>query len=740
MAVQVDFPPHKAMGQVLECDIPSVGAEVFPVEASAEMAFEDGVPPLPVAEPPSRSHFLGSYSEGSHAIDENSHVVEEVSFANASSEECDDEQNCACDGCDEETLFADVGPEAQSQKEVASHTDEEKPCSEEVLQQGSKPNGKKKDRRSSSRPSLGARLTELAKPRQPAPEPEPENPKPLQHHQKKNTGARPSLLLRLKPTNLEEAWAAFQASNYSDPPNFTYAYPEEDVTRWFEENNQVCFSLLPQAERIMHKVDVEYGGSEAFMLKQQGKEMTTAEELRDVVSSYLQEQGIEDKADIRIVDSLLSAATVVKPLADEKYIVNISKAGVPSTNVQGICDHEVGTHLLRMMNDEHQVWHGRRDRYKLANPWTTEEGFATLNTFMSMPCKLLYHQALRYFAVCRGAQVGFVELFQEIRSHIKDPLRCWQMCCRIKRGQVDTTQPGAFYLDQAYFKGAVEILRHLDEVDFGRLYGGQIALQDLDKVHFLLRKECVRLPLFLNSAEKLKTYTTYCRRLLRENQIEAAIERVCKPMFLRAANEFFKQKPKAELRSASATITLNGSASVSGCASSGPARSSDAQRLEDLARPRILALPASAHDEQKTKTRRLDVTRMTELAMPRHRVESEDETLTNGQHLVSKTLDIARLHDLARPRNVVTQPIDGTASMLPCSERLHRELNHARLLELSLPRLPRSDLDADDGGVTVAAVTTTIQTTKTQRADSAPVGRRTSRRSRRCSKKKQEAS
>merc|ERR1719482_984581 len=158
-------------------------------------------------------------------------------------------------------------------------------------------------------------------------------------------------------------------------------------------------------------------------------------------------------------------------------------------HVQGICDHEVGTHLLRMMNDEHQVWHGIRDRYKLANPWTTEEGFATLNTYQSMPCRLMYPQALRYYAVCRGAQSGFVELFHELMTHTSDPKRCWQMCCRIKRGMIDTSLPGAFYLDQAYFKGAVEILRHLDEVDFGRLYGGQIALQDLDKVHFLLRKE-----------------------------------------------------------------------------------------------------------------------------------------------------------------------------------------------------------------------------------------------------------
>merc|ERR1719405_121084 len=102
--------------------------------------------------------------------------------------------------------------------------------------------------------------------------------------------------------------------------------------------------------------------------------------------------------------------------------------------------------------------------------------------------------------------MGFCELFKELEGHVPDIEKRFRMCCRIKRGMVDTSLPGAFYLDQAYFKGAVEILRHLEEVDFGRLYGGQIALQDLDKVHFLLRKEIVKLPKFLNSAETLTKY------------------------------------------------------------------------------------------------------------------------------------------------------------------------------------------------------------------------------------------
>merc|ERR1712113_395013 len=97
-------------------------------------------------------------------------------------------------------------------------------------------------------------------------------------------------------------------------------------------------------------------------------------------------------------------------------------------------------------------------------------GFATLNTYMSLPCKLLYPQALLYFAVCRGSQLGFVELFRELLSLMEDADRCWQLCCRIKRGMEDTSLPGAVDIEQAYFKGAIEILRQLHDIDLGELY------------------------------------------------------------------------------------------------------------------------------------------------------------------------------------------------------------------------------------------------------------------------------
>lgn len=257
------------------------------------------------------------------------------------------------------------------------------------------------------------------------------------------------------------------------------------------------------------------------------------------------------------------------------------------------------------------------------------------------------------------------------------------MCCRIKRGMVDTSLPGAFYLDQAYFKGAVEILRHLEEVDFGRLYGGQIALQDLDKVHFLLRKEVVRLPRFLKDFDTLKAYKVHCRKLIKENGIEAAIETVCKPVFIRTAKEFFK-KPKQQVQ-LNATIAIGESVADGKdgrSASCTASRTLDAERLLDLARPKQFLLGAESETESQP-TKFFDRNRVLELSQPRRCVS--EAPVENRVPNISRAFNFARLEDLAKPRTLQMEiESDGVDQKREGVERKSIDAN--RLLELALPR------------------------------------------------------
>jgi len=656
----------------------------------------------------------------------------------AEAEDAEEDDEDLQDGCDDGCCDEDPLAEAKEDSAGVEEADEELGDDDEAEEEGQEPGDgdgdteaaparkKKRKKRAKSvgtaKPkkessattkrskSIGAtsRLEELSKPKPAVEAPAVEEtapPKP----EKKTKGCRPSLLLKIKPLNLQEAMEAFFENGFTEAPKFIYAYSDEVVSKAFQDNSTVCFDYLPEAKRIMDKVLESPGGPDAFFQLMYGEEKVSSDVLHDLIADYLKDHNVEDQVEIRIVEGMLSAANVVT--GDGKHIVNIAKGPVSKSIIESICDHEVGTHLLRMMNDEHQVWHGIRSRYRLANPWTTEEGFATLNTYQTLPSKLMFPQALRYWAVCRGAQTGFVELFKELQAYVSDTKRCWQICCRIKRGMLDTSQPGAFYMDQAYFKGAVEILKHLDEVDFGRLYGGQIALQDMDKVHFLLRKEVVRLPRFLNSAEKLQTYLAHCRSLMKENMIETAPDRVCKRIYVRAGqSEFFKKEEKksalksatlgapgrpldparledlAKPRNFSSATDDEGGDEGSGTQEMSMSRASNFARLAELAVPRkgsedFARTPTSATDDEGAETglrRPSNFARLAELAMPRR-----DKPIGNeDDRIPSRTLDPARLAELARPK----QAGDRLADEVPPPPEPFRPPDLARLASLAAPK------------------------------------------------------
>lgn len=311
---------------------------------------------------------------------------------------------------------------------------------------------------------------------------------------------------------------------------FQYEFADEEVDEYFSETCNICFKLLPEANRIVQLVKNEHGGAESFGRRLYGDEEVSALDLCDAMNAYLVDLKLSDKAEVRLVDDMFSAASVVKPSTQGKYVVRIKNCPCSLTMIQGICDHELGTHLLRMVNNETQVWHRARPRFNLANPWITEEGLATLNTYMTLPTKLMYPQAFSYFATCRAARIGFAELFHEVQAHLNDAERSWILCCRVKRGLRDTSQPGASYLGQAYFKGAVEILQNLNNIDLATLYSGQLALQDVKRVSYLVRRDLVRLPPFLRSDRKFKSYWDHCVELVRVNQIQVAVHTVHRPI------------------------------------------------------------------------------------------------------------------------------------------------------------------------------------------------------------------
>ncbi|KAJ1491376.1 hypothetical protein T484DRAFT_1774510 [Baffinella frigidus] len=97
-----------------------------------------------------------------------------------------------------------------------------------------------------------------------------------------------------------------------------------------------------------------------------------------------------------------------------------------SARLGALLDHEIGTHFLRAYNH-----HARN----LPN----EEGLATLNTLLFGTSKSLVSSAISYYAQWRATELGFSELFQDLRQFVPSPQSRWAFCFRVKRGLRDTS-------------------------------------------------------------------------------------------------------------------------------------------------------------------------------------------------------------------------------------------------------------------------------------------------------------
>ncbi|KAF4710293.1 hypothetical protein FOZ62_027537 [Perkinsus olseni] len=341
--------------------------------------------------------------------------------------------------------------------------------------------------------------------------------------------SRPSVILRMKPRNLNDTMAEFFESRCSKNPVFEYDGDPDDV---FERHSTVDCSLLEEAQRILDRVLEKFGSSDAYLETAFGSEKVEGTELRSQMEEYLAGLGLLGVVTIKTSSKLLSIANVVKTPPD-KHVLHLTDTPVPAGMIPGLCAHEIGTHLLRMLNNDLQPWRADRclagdkgRRIKLANHFATEEGLATLNALVQSEKRpnsaelFLWSPALRYWATVQGQNRSFVQLFELLERYVQDPIRRFKLCSRVKRGIRDTGVPvGACTLDQAYFLGAVDILRHLESIDFVLLYCGLLSRKDLHRVRFCARRHAIRLPQFLGTIDRTKKYIEALRKVARVNQI-----------------------------------------------------------------------------------------------------------------------------------------------------------------------------------------------------------------------------
>lgn len=171
-------------------------------------------------------------------------------------------------------------------------------------------------------------------------------------------------------------------------------------------------------------------------------------------------------------------------------------------------DHEIGTHFMRKFNERFQAWHKKRDKFELKSCIQTEEGFACVNQLVRTAWEgkhpFLYRSALNYYAAFMASKLSFVELFNDIAKYVDNRVARWRFTLRLKRGLIETSEPGGLYKDQCYLEGAVMFLQNRHEIDIIGLFTGKISLEDLakPKIQKVLNKEGIKLPPFMKDMER----------------------------------------------------------------------------------------------------------------------------------------------------------------------------------------------------------------------------------------------
>eukprot|EP00854_Cymbomonas_tetramitiformis_P009934 gene9934-11763_t len=138
------------------------------------------------------------------------------------------------------------------------------------------------------------------------------------------------------------------------------------------------------------------------------------------------------------------------------------------------CDDEDRDGPLRVSVEESRREKFQQERYEAVS----EEGLAIVNQYLHEKDKRLWRPALMYYAAAKGAEMSFVELFEDLGQYVADGARRWAICARVKGGITDTSQHGSFCRDQVYFAGAIEVLRRRGEINFEYMHSGRVLIED----------------------------------------------------------------------------------------------------------------------------------------------------------------------------------------------------------------------------------------------------------------------
>jgi hypothetical protein len=305
-------------------------------------------------------------------------------------------------------------------------------------------------------------------------------------------------------------------------PSFEYSVPVAKLAKQLTNGmHSIRDDHIEEAKSILDAALESVGGSaEVFERKVYGEEVDQATAEKHIVD-FVTQHKLQDKLWVRFtpnrvscVGSLQRSRRNSQDHPEVRHTLFVSTANkLRKHEVRQFVAHEIGTHLLRVVNDEIQPWRGSsgRKKFNLHSNSTrefreTEEGLATINTVLHSgggpKSRYLFREALLYYACAKSATMNFVELFAELAPYMPSPKRRFGLVTRIKRGLLDQSLPGGSGKAQVYFEGALTILRRDFDVDDLRLlYSGRLMLSEMDRVRRLAHTSFITLPSFAADLE-----------------------------------------------------------------------------------------------------------------------------------------------------------------------------------------------------------------------------------------------
>ena len=324
---------------------------------------------------------------------------------------------------------------------------------------------------------------------------------------------------------LTEACLRGDGSSQLLTPSFEYAISVEKLAKQLTNAmHSIRDDHVEEAKAILDAALESVGGAaEVFERKVYGEEVdqkTAESHIVDFVTAHK----LQDKLWVRFtpnrvscVGSLQRSRRNSQDHPEVRHTLFVSTANkLRKHEVRQFVAHEIGTHLLRVVNDEIQPWRGSsgRKKFNLHSNSTrefreTEEGLATINTVLHSgggpKSRYLFREALLYYACAKSATMNFVQLFTELAPYMPSPKRRFGLVTRIKRGLLDQSLPGGSGKAQVYFEGALTILRRdFDTDDLRLLYAGRLMLSEMDRVRRLAHTSFITLPSFAADLEKYR--------------------------------------------------------------------------------------------------------------------------------------------------------------------------------------------------------------------------------------------